>query len=92
MVGMLMSNFMMFFPRTTQVFCAIGLAVFFFGIYIPYHEYKQKKKQTKRAAPRPPKRKPVKKPVDWKQMQQLDILKEAGLLTEEEYRERVRKL
>ena len=89
MAGSLISNFMMFLPERTKWFCLIGLCVFVFGIYIPYDKYKNKKKQTKKA---PPKQKPVSKPADRKQTGQLDALKKAGLLTEEEYRERIRKL
>lgn len=92
MAGMMISNFMMFLPEMTRWVCLIGLAVFIFGIYIPYDKYKQKKKQSRKTFSRPTRPKPVKKPVDWKRVQQLDILKEAGLLTEEEYRDRLRKL
>lgn len=92
MAGMLISNYMMFLPEMTRWFCLIGLAVFIFGIYIPYDKYKKKKKQTKKTFSKPPNQKSVHKQTDRKQAQQLDILKEAGLLTEEEYRERLRKL
>ena len=92
MAGSFMSTYMSFFPRGTQWFCLIGLFVFFWGIYVPYDKYKQKKAKEAKKHPKPPKQKPVKKPVDWKKIEQLDHLKEAGLLTEEEYRERIRKL
>ena len=87
-----LSTFMSFFPQNTQWFCLIGLFVFFWGIYVPYDKYKQKKKGNKKDRPKPSRQKPVKKPVDWKQVEQLDTLKDAGLLTEEEYQERIRKL
>ena len=92
MAGSFISTFMSFFPQKTQWFCLIGLFVFFWGIYVPYDKYKQKKKKEELKNPKPPKQKPVSKPVDWKQMEQLDTLRNAGLLTEEEYRERVHKL
>ena len=88
MAGSFLSTFMSFFPQETQWFCLIGLFTFFWGIYVPYDKYKRKKKKN----PNPPKHKPISKPVDWKQMEQLDTLKKAGLLTEEEYREKMREL
>ena len=88
MAGSFISTFMSFFPQKTQWFCLIGLFVFFWGIYVPYDKYKQKKKKNAK----PPRQKPMKKSVDWKQVEQLDTLKNAGLLTEEEYKEKMRKL
>lgn len=92
MASMFMSTLMMFFPRGTQWFCLIGLWIFFFGIYIPYDKYKKKKKAEEKKNPKPIRREPVKKPIGGKKVEQLDILKEASLLTEEEYRERLHKL
>ena len=92
MAGSVISTFMSFFPQSTQWFCLIGLFIFFWGIYVPYDKYRQKKKKEGKKNPKPSRKKLAKKPIDWKQVQQLDILKEAGLLTEEEYQERIRKL
>lgn len=82
MASMFMSNFMMFLPEKTQWFCAVGLAVFVFGIWIPYEERKKKKK------PKNPQKKP--EPVeriaeDRRKLEQLKALKKAGILSEEEY-------
>lgn len=92
MAGSFMSTFMSFFPQSTQWFCLIGLFIFFWGIYVPYDKYKKRKQKEERKNPKPPRHKPERKPVDWKQVQQWDTLKDAGLLTEEEYQERIRKL
>lgn len=92
MASMFMSNFMMLLPETTKWFCIIGLAVFFFGIYIPYDKYKQKMKKGGKWPPRLFERKPVKEPIDRKQAEQLKTLREAGILSEEEYQEKKREL
>lgn len=83
MASMFISNFMMFLPETTKWFCIIGLAVFFFGIYIPYDKYKQKMKKAGKWPPRLFDRKPA---------EQLKTLREAGILSEEEYQEKKREL
>lgn len=95
MAGSFMSTLMMFFPQQTQWVCIIGLCIFVFGIYIPYEEYKKKKKQRQKNLP---KKQEMEKhvslrPADGqKQLEQLDTLKKAGLLSEEEYREKKRKM
>ena len=95
MVGSIISTYMMFLPETTKWFCLIGLAIFFFGIYVPYDKYKQKKKNRKD----PPQNQKQKKTVTRKtadvrrkQVEQLETLRKAGLLSEEEFRERRREL
>ena len=92
MAGSFISTFLSFFPRGTQWFCMIGLFIFFWGIYVPYDKYKQKKKKEAKKSPKPSRQRPVKEPIDRKKAEQLYSLKEAGLLTEEEYKERIRKL
>lgn len=92
MVGSFMSTFLSFFPQNTQWFCIAGLAIFFFGIYIPFDKYRQKRKKAGKWPPKLFKEKPPKKQTGWKQVEQLDHLKKAGVLTEEEYRERIRRL
>lgn len=98
MAGMFMSNIMMFFPEMTQWVCLIGLAIFVFGIYIPYEEHKKKKKQAKKS---PVEKQEPRKPVstgesvdrmDRKRLNQLETLKKAGLLSEEEYQEKKRQM
>lgn len=92
MAGSLMSAFMSFFPQGTQWFCMIGLFLFFWGIYVPYDKYKKKKKKEGKWPPGLFEQKPVKKPMDRRQAEQLKTLREAGLLSEEEYQEKKREL
>lgn len=93
MAGMFMSNIMMFFPEMTQWVCLIGLAIFVFGIYIPYDQYRQKKKWAGKNPQR--KQKASAAPEEFRndrkrRQEQLKVLREAGILTEEEYREKIR--
>lgn len=84
MASMIFSTYLSFLPQNTAVFCAIALCVLFFGIYIPYQEHKKKKEPKQRKKPEP-------SPGAGK-LDQLKALKRAGLLTEEEYREKTRNL
>ena len=96
MVGSIISTYMMFLPETTKWFCLIGLFVFFFGIYVPYDKYKQKKKKSKKDSSQMQKpQKTVTRGADGnqrKQLEQLETLKKAGLLSEEEFREKKREM
>ena len=95
MAGTIISNFMMFLPESTKWFCLIGLCIFVFGIYIPYEEYKKKKKRAQKRAS-----KQLEKPVrtasetvgNQKKLEQLSTLKTAGILSEEEYKEKKKEL
>ena len=97
MVGSVISTYMMFLPETTKWFCLIGLFVFFFGIYIPYDKYKQKKK--KQAGKEPTQKQTTRKTAAGgtagdrkKQLEQLETLRKAGLLSEDEFQEKKRNL
>ena len=97
MVGSVISTYMMFLPEATKWFCLIGLFVFFFGIYIPYDKYKQKKK--KQAGKEPPQKQTTRKTAARgtaddrkKQLEQLETLRKAGLLSEDEFQEKKRNL
>ena len=94
MVGSIISTYMMFLPEATKWFCLIGLAVFFFGIYIPYDKYKQrKKKQAKKGPPQKPRMVTRGSPeIRRKQLEQLETLRKAGLLSDEEFQEKKRNL
>ena len=97
MVGSIISTYMMFLPEATKWFCLIGLFVFFFGIYIPYDKYKQKKKKQSRQEPSQNQmaRKTVSEAAAndrKKQLKQLETLRKAGLLSEEEFQEKKRSL
>ncbi len=93
MAGSLISNFMMFLPQQTQWFCIIGLAVFVFGIYIPYEEHKKKKKQQQKNSPQKKEQVRHTRPAaDQTKLEQLRALRQAGLLSEEEYQEKKREL
>ena len=91
MASMLISNFMMFLPETTKWFCLIGLAVFVFGIYIPYDKYKKKREKKN-----PPQKQQTRTAAEdsggRKRLEQLKTLRDAGMLTEEEYRKKKREL
>ena len=91
MAGTIISNFMMFLPERTKWFCLIGLCIFVFGIWIPYEEHKKKKKQRQKNQPK--KQELVKRTSqteDRKKLEQWKALKEAGLLSEEEYQAKKR--
>lgn len=95
MAGTIISNFMMFLPERTKWFCLIGLCIFVFGIYIPYEEHKKKKKQAQKRAPKQPKmakRTASEKTGNQKQLEQLKTLETAGIISEEEYREKKKEL
>ena len=96
MAGSIISTYMMFLPETTKWFCLIGLFVFFFGIYVPYDKYKQKKKKNSNNPPHKQKpRKTITRGLAEdrrKQVEQLETLRKAGLLSEEEFREKKREL
>ena len=93
MAGSLISNFMMFLPQQTQWFCIIGLAIFVFGIFIPYEEHKKKKKQKQKNSPQKKvKVRYTRPPADQTKLEQLKALRQAGLLSEEEYQEKKREL
>lgn len=91
MAGTIISNFMMFLPEQTKWFCLIGLCIFVFGIYIPYEEHKKKKKQKQKNHPQ--RTDPVQRTApDRRKLEQLKALKNAGLLSEEEFQEKKRGL
>ena len=93
MAGSLISNFMMFLPQQTQWFCIIGLAIFVFGIFIPYEEHKKKKKQNQKNSPQKKVQVRHTRPAaDQTKLEQLKALRQAGLLSEEEYQEKKREL
>ena len=90
MVSMLMSNFMMFLPETTKCFCLIGMFIAFW-LYVKYEEHKKKKKQQQKYRQQNPE--PAKQtPEDRRKLEQLKALKNAGMLSEEEYQEKKKEL
>ena len=90
MAGSILSTYMMFLPEKTKWFCLIGLFAAFW-LYVQYEERKKKKKQRQKNQPKNPE--PVKRASeDKKKLEQLKALKDAGLLSEEEYREKKRGL
>ncbi len=84
MAGMIFSTYAMFLPAGTVMACAIILCVGFFGIYIPYQERKKVKKTHK------VQKGSVKTEANHKKLDQLNALKKAGILTEEEYQAKKR--
>lgn len=74
MGSMVMSTLMMFVPWHVEFLFIIIAAVGFFGIYIPWNEWKKKKN--------------LKKMLSSAWLGRLEVLKEEGLLSEEEYGER----
>ena len=91
MASMIMSTFMSFFPVWTTIFVIVGLYIFFFGIYVPYDKYKQKKKKEAKNSSQ---KQTIKKstPTVSDQKQQLKALRKAGILSEEEYQEKKRRM
>lgn len=86
MAGMIFSTYTMFLPQHMAVACAIILCIGVFGIYIPWQEHKKKRKQKPKSPPSP-------HPASGKKrMEQLNALKKAGILTEEEYQAKKRGL
>ena len=93
MASMIISTYMSFLPQGTYLFCCIVLCVGFFGIFIPYQEHKKKKKQAQKRTPKPPeKSKRIVKATDQKHLEQLETLKTAGIISEEEYKEKKKEL
>ena len=91
MASMIMSTFMSFFPVWTAIFVIVGLYIFFFGIYVPYDKYKQKKKKEAKNSPqKQTTQKSTPTVSDKKQIDQLKALRKAGILSEEEYQEKKR--
>ena len=91
MAGTIISNFMMFLPQKTQWFCMIGLCIAVFGIWIPYEERKKKKKQEQKKKPKKQEPAGYAGPeADKKKLEQLKTLRDAGILSEEEYLEKKR--
>ena len=91
MVGSIISTYMMFLPQKTQWFCLIGLGIAIFGIWIPYEEHKKKKKQKNQSKKQETARRTGLE-ADRKKLEQLKTLKNAGLLSEEEYLEKKREI
>lgn len=87
MASMILSAYTALLPTRTVTICAIILSIGFFGVYIPYQEHKKKGKQTRKSPPSP-----AKTETDNKQLDQLNALKKAGILTEEEYQSKKRSL
>ncbi|MCI8553146.1 MAG: SHOCT domain-containing protein [Lawsonibacter sp.] len=100
MGSMVMSTVMMFIPRHVVflflAICCIG----FFGIYVPYNESKKKgeawrplrwltKKKLVRKKPRREfDRVSAGKPGSQRQLEQLETMKKAGLITDREYQQK----
>ena len=91
MASMIMSTFMSFFPVWTTIFVIVGLYIFFFGIYVPYDKYKQKKKKEAKNSPQKQTTKKSTLTVS-DQKQQLKALRKAGILSEEEYQKKKREM
>ena len=88
-----MSTFMSFFPVWTTIFVIVGLYIFFFGVYVPYDKYKQKKKKEAKDTPQKQTAKKSTPTVsDEKQIDQLKALRKAGILSEEEYQAKKREI
>lgn len=85
MGGMMMSTFLMFVPREITFLFLVVCCVGFFGIFIPWQERKKKK-----SSPKSPPNTPVRanSGPDPSKLEQLEALKKAGVLTEEEYRQK----
>ena len=93
MASMIMSTFMSFFPVWTAIFVIVGLYIFFFGIYVPYDKYRQKKKKEAKDSPqKQTTRKSSPTGSDKKQIDQLKALRKAGILSEEEYQKKKREM
>ena len=91
MASMIMSTFMSFFPVWTTIFVIVGLYIFFFGIYVPYDKYRQRKKKEEKNSPqKQTNQKPA--PTVSDQKQQLKALRKAGILSEEEYQKKKREM
>ncbi|MBD5154628.1 MAG: SHOCT domain-containing protein [Oscillibacter sp.] len=91
MASMIMSTFMSFFPVWTTIFVIVGLYIFFFGIYVPYDKYRQKKKKEAKNSPqKQTTQKSAPTVSDQKQRDQLKALRKAGILSEEEYQKKKR--
>ena len=91
MASMIMSAFMSFFPVWTTIFVIVGLYIFFFGIYVPYDKYRQRKKEEAKNSPQ---KQTTQKstPTVSDQKQQLKALRKAGILSEEEYQAKKREM
>ena len=95
MADMIISTYMSLLPQNTALFCCIVLCIGFFGIFIPYQEYKKKKRQAQKRAPKQPEkpgRSAAEKPGEQKRLEQLKTLKTAGIISEEEYQEKKKEL
>lgn len=96
MGSMVLSTFMMFTPEMANFIFLVIVVVGFFGIYVPLQERKKRGPQPKpkrfpeRKFPRttPPPERVERVSASGIKLDQLKTLKEAGLLTEEEYRQR----
>ena len=100
MGSMVMSTVMMFIPRHVVflflAICCIG----FFGIYVPYNESKKKgeawrplrwlkeKKPVRKETRREFDRVSAGKPGSQRQLEQLETMKKAGLITDREYQQK----
>lgn len=84
-----MSTFLMFIPERISNLLVILCCVGFFGIFLPWQERKKKKKTTKSPSSAPVR--PQSSP-DRSKLEQLDALKDAGILSQEEYEQKRREL
>lgn len=108
MGSMVMSTFMMFVPQHVAVLFLTICCIGFFGIYIPYQENKKRGKtwrplrwlkgRTDGEKPAHQKRIPefdhisAIGPGRRHQLEQLETMREAGLITEQEYRQKRNKI
>lgn len=107
MGSMVMSTFMMFVPRHVEFIFLTICCVGFFGIYVPYNESKKKGEVwapllwLKKITGKRPSRRSGSSEFDHitsigsgeqHRLEQLETLKRAGLITEQEYKERRQKI
>lgn len=91
MASMVISTYLSLLPQNTVLLCCIVLCVGFFGIFLPYQE--RRKQQAQKRKPKPPEGgAAAAEPSDKRRLDQLESLRKAGVLSEEEYREKKRKM
>ena len=98
MGSMVMSTFMMFVPQHVVFLFLAICCVGFFGIYIPYNESKKKGevwgplRWLRRMMSRTARRENPAHPDSRCRLDQLKCLKAAGVISEEEYKQRRRRM
>lgn len=97
MGSMVMSTFMMFVPQHVDFIFLVILCVGFFGIYVPYNESKKKGevwaplRRLKRVRGLTSPKEKQTRPVSHR-LEQLENLRSAGIISDQEYKERRREM